>query len=55
MRARISRRSMLKIAGTAAGAAAVTAAVPAPGGVGGGTAFAHPGLLHTLDPCPTPR
>lgn len=32
---------MLKIAGTAAGAA--------------GTAFAHPGLLHTLDPCPTPR
>ncbi|MFF3907970.1 alginate lyase family protein [Streptomyces sp. NPDC001848] len=38
---------MLKIAGTAAGAAAVTAAVPAPGASAAGTAFAHPGLLHT--------
>ncbi|OLZ74818.1 Tat pathway signal sequence domain protein [Streptomyces sp. IMTB 2501] len=38
---------MLKIAGTAAGAAAVTAAAPALRAQAAGPAFAHPGLLHT--------
>ncbi|GAA2660747.1 alginate lyase family protein [Streptomyces vastus] len=47
MKAEINRRSMLKIAGTAAGAAAIGAAVPATSASAAGTAFAHPGLLHT--------
>ncbi|WP_199835954.1 alginate lyase family protein [Streptomyces sp. TP-A0356] len=47
MRAQISRRSLLKIAGTAAGAAAVTAAVPTAQASAARAAFAHPGLLHT--------
>ncbi|MER6129927.1 alginate lyase family protein, partial [Streptomyces sp. NPDC001795] len=38
---------MLKIAGTAAGAAVVTAAVPTAEASAAGAAFAHPGLLHT--------
>ncbi len=38
---------MLKIAGTAAGAATVAAAVPAAEASAAGKAFAHPGLLHT--------
>ncbi|NGO10418.1 Tat pathway signal sequence domain protein [Streptomyces sp. HC44] len=38
---------MLKIAGTAAGAAAIGAAVPAAPASAAGAAFAHPGLLHT--------
>ncbi|GGK55143.1 hypothetical protein GCM10010094_14510 [Streptomyces flaveus] len=47
MKAEINRRSMLKIAGTAAGAAAIGAAVPTVPASAAGTAFAHPGLLHT--------
>lgn len=49
MTAQISRRSMLKIAGTAAGAAGLGAgpgAVATPAAAAGG-AYAHPGLLHT--------
>ena len=47
MIAEMNRRSLLKIAGTAAGAAAIGAAVPATSASAAGTAFAHPGLLHT--------
>ena len=47
MRAEINRRSMLKIAGTAAGAATVAAAVPAAPASAAGAVFTHPGLLHT--------
>ncbi|WP_235990758.1 hypothetical protein [Streptomyces ureilyticus] len=43
----MNRRSLLKIAGTAAGAAAIGAAVPATSASAAGTTFAHPGLLHT--------
>ncbi len=49
MTAQISRRSMLKIAGTAATAAGIgvgTGAVATPAAAAGG-AYAHPGLLHT--------
>ncbi|WP_308402600.1 alginate lyase family protein [Streptomyces sp. AC550_RSS872] len=46
-RAEISRRSILKIAGTAAGAATVGAALPAAPASAAGAAFAHPGMLHT--------
>ncbi|MGI5375747.1 alginate lyase family protein [Streptomyces sp. CA-251387] len=47
MTRQISRRSMLKAAGVAAGAAGIgTAALPGPA-VAAGPGYAHPGLLHT--------
>ncbi|WP_217545465.1 alginate lyase family protein [Streptomyces sp. GbtcB6] len=50
MTRQISRRSMLKASGVAVGAAAGIGAAggtAAAAGTGAGTAFAHPGLLHT--------
>ncbi|KPI18729.1 LPXTG-motif cell wall anchor domain protein [Actinobacteria bacterium OK074] len=47
MRAQISRRTLLKTTGAAAGVAATAAVATAPPAAAAGTAFAHPGLLHT--------
>ncbi|WP_309235521.1 twin-arginine translocation signal domain-containing protein [Streptomyces sp. TRM64462] len=47
MRAHISRRNVLKIAGTAAGTAAVGTALPTTPASAADRAFAHPRLLHT--------
>lgn len=47
MAAQMSRRSTLKVAGTAAGAVVVGAAVRAIAASAADAAFAHPGLPHT--------